>query len=54
VTEVIAEAAPGAVLVCHAGPIRVARIILTGAGFDAVFAEVVPYASPIRFSREAV
>lgn len=41
-------APPGAVLVCHAGPIRAARMILTGAGFEAVFAEPVPYATPIR------
>ncbi len=54
VAEVIAEAAPGTALVCHAGPIRVARMILTGAGFDAVCAEPVPYATPIRFLREAV
>jgi alpha-ribazole phosphatase len=54
VGEVLAELAPGTALVCHAGPIRVARMILTGAGFETVFAEAVPYASPIRFSREAV
>ena len=52
--EVIAEAVPGTALVCHAGPIRVARMILTGAGFEAVFAETVPYATPVRFVREAV
>ena len=54
VAEVIAEAAPGTALVCHAGPIRVARMILTGAGLNAVFAEAVPYATPIRFLREVV
>jgi len=54
VGEVLAEATPGTALVCHAGPIRVARMILTGAGFEAVFAETVPYAMPIRFMREAV
>jgi len=54
VGEVLAEVEPGTALVCHAGPIRVARMILTGAGFDAVFAEAVPYATPIRLTREAV
>ena len=54
VGAVLAEAAPGTALVCHAGPIRVARMILTGAGFETVFAEAVPYASPIRFLREVV
>ena len=53
VGEVIAAATPGTALVCHAGPIRVARMILTGAGFETVFAETVPYALPIRFAREA-
>lgn len=52
VGAVLAEAAPGTAMVCHAGPIRVARMILTGAGFDAVFAEAVPYAAPLRFVRE--
>ena len=54
VGAVLAEAAPGTALVCHAGPIRVAQMILTGAGFETVFAEAVPYASPIRFLREVV
>jgi broad specificity phosphatase PhoE len=54
VGAVLAEVAPGTALVCHAGPIRVARMILTGAAFEAVFAEAVPYASPIRFARETV
>ena len=54
VGAVLADAAPGTALVCHAGPIRVARMILTGAGFETVFAEPVPYASPIRFVREVV
>jgi alpha-ribazole phosphatase len=54
VGEVLAKTAPGTALVCHAGPIRVARMILTGAGFETVFAEAVPYASPIRFVQEAV
>jgi alpha-ribazole phosphatase len=54
VGAVLVETAPGTALVCHAGPIRVARMILSGAGFEAVFAEAVPYASPILFRREVV
>lgn len=36
-------------IVAHAGPIRAARMILTGASFDEVFAEKVPFATPIPF-----
>ena len=53
VAAVLAEAGPGCALVTHAGPIRAARMLLTGAGFEAVFAEAVPYAVPIRLTREA-
>ncbi len=44
----------GTALVSHAGPIRAARMILTGASFEAVFAEPVPHATPIQFASEAV
>ena len=50
VRAALAEAPEGAVLVCHAGPIRAARMLLTGASFDAVFAEPVPYATPIHLA----
>jgi len=36
-------------IVAHAGPIRAAKMILTGASFDEAFAEQVPFASPITF-----
>ncbi len=52
--EAIVDSGPGTALVCHAGPIRVARMILTGAGFDVVWAEPVGYATPIQFKRETV
>ncbi len=52
--EIIVNSGPGTALVCHAGPIWAARMILTGAGLEAVCAEPVPYATPIRFSRETV
>ncbi len=43
----------GAVAVCHAGPIRAARMILQGLSFDEVFARKVPYATPIDLRKEA-
>lgn len=36
-------------IVAHAGPIRAARMILTGASFEDVFAEQVPFAAPVAF-----
>lgn len=36
-------------IVAHAGPIRAARMILTGASFDDVFAEQVPFATAVTF-----
>jgi alpha-ribazole phosphatase len=53
VSEVIrAAGAADTALVCHAGPIRAARIALTGANFEAALAEPVPYATPILLARE--
>lgn len=52
VADVLTSTATGTALVCHAGPIRVARMILTGADFDTVFAEPVPYATPIHITSE--
>ncbi|MDT8344829.1 MAG: histidine phosphatase family protein [Thermohalobaculum sp.] len=51
VAGVLARAPAGAVIVTHAGPIRAARMILTGARFGAVFAKRVPYAVPVVLSR---
>lgn len=53
VSAVLAEAPDGAVIVSHAGPIRAARMILTGAHFEEVFAVPVPYAEPLSFLRKA-
>ncbi|MCL5775447.1 histidine phosphatase family protein [Limibaculum sp. FT325] len=52
VAAVLARAPEGAVFVTHAGPIRAARMILTGAGFETVFAEPIPYAVPLTFAHE--
>ncbi|MHA1528022.1 MAG: histidine phosphatase family protein [Alphaproteobacteria bacterium] len=53
VAAAIREIGPGnSALVCHAGPIRAARMIFTGASFDEVFAEPVPYASGFVFMWE--
>lgn len=51
VRAVLDRAPGGAAIVTHAGPIRAARMILTGARFETVFAEPVPYAGPIVLSR---
>ena len=52
VAGALREAGPDAALVTHAGPIRAARMILTGATFEAVFAEPVPYATPLAMEWE--
>lgn len=52
VAAAMREVGPGTALVTHAGPIRAARMILTGATFETVFAEPVPYATPLRLARE--
>jgi len=49
----LADCTPGTLVVCHAGVIRAARMILTGASFEAVFAEQVPFCEPLRFTPEA-
>lgn len=46
----LSDAPAEAALVCHAGPIRAARMLLTGASFETAFAEPVPYAAPVRFA----
>ncbi|MEM7745898.1 MAG: histidine phosphatase family protein [Pseudomonadota bacterium] len=53
VRAALAELPENAIVVSHAGPIRAARMILTGADFDTVFADPVPYATPLSFAREA-
>ena len=52
IAAALAGTGPGAVRVSHAGPIRAARMILTGASFEAVFAKPVPCATPSRLARE--
>jgi alpha-ribazole phosphatase len=54
VSEVLGEVMPGTALVCHAGPIWAARMILVGASYADVCTGTVPYATPIRIAREAV
>ena len=48
VAAALADAPEGAVVVTHAGVIRAARMILEGASFEAVFAQPVPYCTPLR------
>ncbi|HUF55135.1 MAG TPA: histidine phosphatase family protein [Thermohalobaculum sp.] len=51
VAAALDDAAPGAILVTHAGPIRAARMILLGETFERVFAAPVPYATPVLIER---
>lgn len=53
VAEALREVTEGTVVVTHAGVIRAARMILTGASFAAVFAEPVPYCTPVLLERRA-
>jgi len=48
------DCTPGTLVICHAGVIRAARMILTGANFETVFAEKVPFCEPVSFAGEAV
>jgi alpha-ribazole phosphatase len=50
VAAVLDAVAPGTAVVCHAGPIRAARMRLEGLSFAAVFAEPVPYAEPLHLA----
>lgn len=52
VAAALDAAGAGAALVTHAGPIRAARMIRDGVTFAAAFAEPVPYATPLRLTRE--
>lgn len=49
VKSVLDEITQPTCIVAHAGPIRAARMILTGASFEDVFAEQVPFATPVMF-----
>ena len=49
----LADCAPGTLIVCHAGVIRAAKMILGGQGFDEVVAAPVPFCEPIEIAREA-
>lgn len=53
VASVIRAATPQTAFVTHAGPIRAARMALTGANFARVFADPVPHAEPVRLVPEA-
>ena len=52
VAEALADAEPNSTIVCHAGVIRAAKILLQGRSFDDVFAEKIPFCSPISLIRE--
>lgn len=53
VGEALGDIPPGTAVVAHAGPIRAARMLRTGASFDTVFADTVPYCTPVILDRRA-
>ena len=53
VSSVLAAVPDRTALVCHAGPIRAARMLLTGASFTEVFAAPVPHAQPLLLAAPA-
>lgn len=54
VAAATAEVKPETLVVCHAGVIRAAQMILLGHSFQQVFAAPVPYAEPIHMVPETV
>lgn len=53
VEKALRDIPEGALVVAHAGVIRAARMLLTGASFQTVFAEKVPFCQPITFTARA-
>ena len=53
VTAALAECSEGDVVICHAGVIRAAWMVLQGAAFDEVVDRKVPFCTPIRIDRGA-
>ena len=53
VAEALDDISDGTLVVAHAGVIRAARMILTGADFQTVFAEKVPHCQPLTFGARA-
>ena len=53
VAEAVADIAEGTLVICHAGVIRAARMILAGDTFETVFAEKVPHCRPLTFGARA-
>jgi len=47
VAQALADCRPGTLIICHAGVIRAARMILQGLNFDQVMAEKVAFCQPI-------
>ncbi|MEM9061349.1 MAG: histidine phosphatase family protein [Pseudomonadota bacterium] len=53
VAQALSDVPKDAVVICHAGTIRAARMILLGESFDQVFAEKIPFCEPITLQRLA-
>jgi alpha-ribazole phosphatase len=54
VSEALKDIEQGTLVVCHAGPIRAARMVLSGASFAEVFDWKIPFCQPVRFDGETV
>lgn len=52
VKDALKDLAEDTTIICHAGVIRAAKIILQNKSFDDVFAEKVPFCAPIELARE--
>lgn len=53
VAQALREIPETAVVICHAGVIRAARMILLGESFDQVFAQQIPFCEPVNLQRMA-
>ena len=53
VGRALEDASHDDVVICHAGVIRAAQILIEGRTFDEVFAAKIPFATPIRIARQA-
>ena len=53
VRAALADCDEGSLVICHAGVIRAAKMILLGRTFDQVLSEKIPFCTPIPLVREA-
>ena len=53
VAAALSDIAEGSLIVAHSGVIRAAKMIITGASFETVFAENIPFCLPLCFQSHA-